>query len=313
MIRRQTAIVGTGALTILVGVVILLFWPGAFGEGFVDFGVVVLGLVGAVAVLWMLISSDDEPTPDEPMAWADVGPLTESAPERTASEFPLASGGFTNDVERGCETARRARDPEVGLDRVRERLRVTLVETLVAGGTDRERAWTAIEEGAWTDDPVAAAVLAQTRRPPATLRLRLRSWLFPGREVRRRTRRAVAAIADTADEAVPSVVGQDAPRRIPVRPPTLAEQERTASGELQPAAPSSFGYQWAPNGDATRDTRTNGAESQRTGNNRDRDCSDGDRDDGQSDYSDGYRDGSDGHRDGSDGHRETQARQEGDR
>lgn len=60
-----------------------------------------------------------------------------------------------------------------------------------ATGTDRATARAAVETGAWTDDPVAAAVLG-AGSPPLAARLRL--WLVPHRERRRRIERTIAAI-----------------------------------------------------------------------------------------------------------------------
>ena len=64
-----------------------------------------------------------------------------------------------------------------------------------ATDTDRTRAEAAIEAGEWTEDPVAAAFLASSESPPIGARLRL--WLTPRRERRRRIERTLAAIERT--------------------------------------------------------------------------------------------------------------------
>ena len=64
-----------------------------------------------------------------------------------------------------------------------------------ATDTDRTRAEAAVEAGEWTEDPVAAAFLASSESPPIGARLRL--WLMPRRERRRRIERTLAAIERT--------------------------------------------------------------------------------------------------------------------
>lgn len=76
-----------------------------------------------------------------------------------------------------------------------QRLQAALADTAgetyarEAGVTDAEAA-AAVRRGAWTDDGLAAAVTGD-RRPPAA---RLRLWLAPVRERRRRVERTVTAI-----------------------------------------------------------------------------------------------------------------------
>ncbi|MFC7196011.1 hypothetical protein ACFQL4_17525 [Halosimplex aquaticum] len=96
-----------------------------------------------------------------------------------------------------------------------------------------------LASGAWTDDPVAAAVLDERVEPPRrSLRGRIRAWLFPERIVRRQAARAVAAIADAADEELPPVVGQRAPRTVPTLAPALGSLQRSVDGTLQRASAS---------------------------------------------------------------------------
>jgi hypothetical protein len=115
----------------------------------------------------------------------------------------------------------------------------SLEDALVAGGADRMAARESIRRGTWTDDPVAAAVCSSTvSMPERSIRARLAGWLYPERELRRRVRRAVAAVDAAADEALPRVPGQDAPRRVRIVRPRLETLQRDVDGSLQPAADS---------------------------------------------------------------------------
>lgn len=71
----------------------------------------------------------------------------------------------------------------------------------VASGQSREVARDAVARGTWTDDPVAALFLAggEERSPPLGARLRL--WLTPRRERRRRIEATVAAIERLEERA----------------------------------------------------------------------------------------------------------------
>jgi len=106
------------------------------------------------------------------------------------------------EAPRGETTARTAARVDATVDRLVDEgegtgdLTAELAATAAAAhaaaaGTDRAAARTAVETGAWTDDPVAAAVLG-AGPPPLAARLRL--WLVPRRERRRRIERTIAAI-----------------------------------------------------------------------------------------------------------------------
>jgi len=66
--------------------------------------------------------------------------------------------------------------------------------------SDRERAREAVRVGTWTDDPVAAAFLADEGGPDPGLGARVRLWLVPERERARRVERTVQAIEHTEGE-----------------------------------------------------------------------------------------------------------------
>lgn len=241
MSKLETGLLVTGAVALFFAVVAAVLGAGSAGGTGTRAVIVIVGLYGALVLLYLLFSG--RKTDDAGASWTEVGPLTEHAPERTPSTYPLV--GTTNlDVEGACRRARNERDIEAGLQVVRPVLRQYLVDGLVAGGHDRERAETVVRDGSWTDDAVARAVLSEEREPDLSAREQLREWLFPGKVVRSWTRQSVARIAEAVEDSVPTVVGQQAPRRIPVRPPTLEEQRRSATGDIEPAADSSFGYRW---------------------------------------------------------------------
>ncbi len=130
-----------------------------------------------------------------------------------------------SDAERGFERAAE-NPPEAVTANRRKRTAASLdadLESAVAGGgdrfaevrttlsrtaasaraeyeqTDRESARAAVAAGAWTDDRTAAAFLADEGPTPA-VSARIRLWLAPERERRRRVDRTVAAIRRLGDD-----------------------------------------------------------------------------------------------------------------
>jgi len=84
---------------------------------------------------------------------------------------------------------------ESALAAVRDRLRETAVDAHArARDCDRAAARAAVADGSWTNDPVAAAALADADGPEYGVGARLRLWLDPERERERRLRRTVDAI-----------------------------------------------------------------------------------------------------------------------
>lgn len=197
---------------------------------------VVLAALGVA--LWKVRGALDDPDDDRAaVPWAPGEPFASPSPEVAESDHPLSSVALTRAVESAAERARSAGDVEAGLELLRPSLRRALVDALVAGGRDEAAVEAALADGSWTDDPVAASVLDASVDPRASSRRRrLEAWLFPERVVRRRVRRAVNALGAAADEALPTVPGQTAPRSVPVVRPTLAELRRGADGRLQRAA-----------------------------------------------------------------------------
>ncbi|WP_247002990.1 DUF7269 family protein [Halosolutus gelatinilyticus] len=196
----------------------------------------VLLALAAIAVGIRKLRGTPDPNAGEAAApWADEEFAT-PAPERTDREPPLSSDGLARVVDEAGAAARRAETVDEGVAVVRPVLRETLRDALVQGGRSRTAVEAAIDDGSWTDDPVAASVLSPTvDPPPRPLRDRLRTWLFPERTVRGRTRRTMAAVAEAAEGALPTVPGRTAPRTVPVLQPRLEELRRGAGGELQRA------------------------------------------------------------------------------
>ncbi|MEY7848847.1 hypothetical protein AB7C87_06535 [Natrarchaeobius sp. A-rgal3] len=199
------------------------------------FGVLIVLLALAVAgwKVWGALEFDGS---KPPAPWADDEPFANPAPERTVREPPLSSDGLTAVVEEAGATARKRGTVDDGLEVLRPVFREVLVGALVQGGTARGEAEAALSDGSWTDDDVAASVLEETiSGPDRPFRNRVYAWLFPERVVRRLARRVMGAVADAADEALPTVPGQTAPRTVPVVQPRLEELTRGADGRLERA------------------------------------------------------------------------------
>lgn len=85
-----------------------------------------------------------------------------------------------------------AGDPDA-MDALVGRLRQTAVTIYaVSGGVTRDDAQLAVVAGTWTDDRIAAATLAEDEPQPLVARLRL--WLDPEQERKRRIERTITAI-----------------------------------------------------------------------------------------------------------------------
>ncbi len=201
------------------------------------YGVILLGivLVGTLSALWKVRGTLDDPS-NGAVAWAPTDPFATPSPERSANDAPLSSVAFAEVVQSAGSHARHVGSVDAGITVIREPLRTALREALLAGGASRDTIITHIDEGTWTDDPIAAAVVSPQVDPPTlSLRRRLEAWLFPERVVRRHARRTMAAIAETTAESLPTVTGQTAPRTVPVIQPSLAMLQRDTDGSLQPA------------------------------------------------------------------------------
>ncbi len=195
---------------------------------------VVGGLLVFVLALWKLVRSPDGGE-FAPAPWSEGGAIVDEPPESTQKTDPISGTALSDVIETAASDARED-TVQAGLATVRTPLRETLVAALRRGGWDSDRIEAALADGSWTDDPVAAAVLDESVVPPErSLRRRAWAWLFPGKAVRHRTARAVGAVARAADSALPPVVGQQAPRPMPVVEPTLDDLKRATDGSLRRA------------------------------------------------------------------------------
>lgn len=190
-------------------------------------------LAVAGPVLWKLGRT---PTDDglAPAPWTDEGALVSDPPERTPTDDPVSGTALAEAIEAAAETAGDEGDVDAGVEAIREPLRTALVDALTQAGRDRATVEASLRAGDWTDDPVAAAVLDGSVTPPdRSLRRRTWAWLFPERALRYRVTRAAGAVAHVADDALPTVVGQRAPRPVPIAEPTLEDLQRAVDGTLQ--------------------------------------------------------------------------------
>ena len=171
-----------------------------------------------------------------PAPWTPEGALVETRPEETPDSDRISGTTFAEYIDAAGSAARSEETVEAGLGAVRTPLRETLVAVLEQGGWDADRIDAALADGSWTDDPVAAAVVDDRVDPPVrSLRRRVWAWLFPEKAVRHRAALTVGAIARTADTVLPPVVGQHAPRPVPIVEPTVEDLDRAADGSLRRA------------------------------------------------------------------------------
>ncbi|MFW6017221.1 MAG: DUF7269 family protein [Halapricum sp.] len=121
-----------------------------------------------------------------------AGSMIDRPPEAVTARMPSRPGqAFDRHLDGDVDTSEAE---EGGTDRnVRDALRETAIETLVRQrGVEHGEARAAVERGYWTADRVAAAFLGSPTQP---LGARLRRWLDPERERRRRVNRTIEAIA----------------------------------------------------------------------------------------------------------------------
>lgn len=249
-VRRVAAVLWTGLpvlaglAAILAALVIALGEPRAVPtDAGPDALVWLVALGGFAAAAWLVYDIVRSRDTADAVPWSDAGPIVDEDPESTPTDEPLSGGRLVTALARASEVARQERDVEAGVDVVRPYLREAYLDAAEQGGLDRAAVAERLEAGTWTDDGVAAATLAAGVDPPRrSWRRRLRDWLFPAPGVRRRTRRAVAAIAEATAETLPPVVGSDAPRTVPVHAPDLGAIRRGPDGRLQrPGGPQEAG------------------------------------------------------------------------
>lgn len=157
-----------------------------------DTATTVLPAVGAVAVLVALVAavrSRDRPTAD---------PLVVRPPERgETTGFETVGYEFEQTVQHAADRRLTFLPRNRKEHELLERLRSAAIDVYaIETGASREAAEHAIATGAWTEDRVAAWVLADRGeiRPPLSVWLRDR--LLPKRSLRQQVRRTAAAIEE---------------------------------------------------------------------------------------------------------------------
>jgi hypothetical protein len=147
-------------------------------------------LVGGYATVVARSRPDRERGPMSSAAEQRFETAGSTPPERvTARDRTIAGEGLSADIDAAVERG------DQSLEQVRTEL-AALATDLYADvtGEPREAASTAIEDGTWTNDPVAAAFLSENRELIPTVRARLALWLRPQHERQHRIERTIAAL-----------------------------------------------------------------------------------------------------------------------
>lgn len=200
--------------------------------------ILLAAVVGVTVLVLSLVKLFRDPGDDSvaPPPWTEDGTLVEDRPETTPETDRISGTGLAAEIDAAASEVTRAETLEDGVESVREPLRRALVGTLRQAGWEDGEIEATLQSGAWTSDRTAAALLDDGVEPPEqSLRRRLWAWLFPERALRHRTALAVGAIARVAESELPPVVGQHAPRPVPVLEPSLDDLQRAADGELRQA------------------------------------------------------------------------------
>jgi hypothetical protein len=190
--RPRTVVFGTVGLLATAVAVVLTVAPAVAGESLVAVlgtvspttallaGSLVVGVCAAVAGWLGGVLVGDSPTAFDVAA--------DSPPETvTATESRLVAA----DIDAAIDDA--VAGDDAAMDAVTERLAAAATTAYAVGSsTSQASARQAVRAGTWTDDAVAAALLSPTE--PQSLLARLRLWLDPESERRRRIRRTVGAI-----------------------------------------------------------------------------------------------------------------------
>ncbi|MFT4882998.1 MAG: hypothetical protein ACI8U4_000496 [Natronomonas sp.] len=139
-----------------------------------------LATVGACCLLWVARTAG---TATEPDGFPDPARMD------STDTVPTVGREFDAAVEAAADAAAEGADR----DDARGTLRTLAADVVAhADGCSREDAAERVRRGEWTDDPVAAAYLADATEPP--FRWRLRAWFRPRRTTVQRIDRTVAAI-----------------------------------------------------------------------------------------------------------------------
>lgn len=142
------------------------------------------GVALMLAVFWKMRGRERHSTSADAFVDSEVAHV-ESSTKLVGSNYERRLRAAASDWYR-CEERYSVRD-------IRERLEANAVSAVqLSEGLDEPAAIRAVEDGTWTDDPVAAAFLAPDRTQP--LYERLRGALDPGRAYQRRVERTLRAI-----------------------------------------------------------------------------------------------------------------------
>lgn len=151
--------------------------------------------------------------------------LREAPPEGVAAPAAIRVGGRFDRLVADAVAAERDGDADAVVDRLRDTA-VGLYGDVT--GVDRAVARRRVESGEWTDDPLAAAFLSPATTMP--LPARVRAWLDPERERRRRVDAAIAALFDLRDGSVPDATAESGPEDGAGDEPTRPRASRAADG-----------------------------------------------------------------------------------
>ena len=205
--RWRVAVFGTlGAIATIVGAVLVLAPGLLLGVPPVRMAVssltagpkAVMTAAAAVVGLYVLTAARSGPArgvPDETAAEQRFDAAATDPPEAvTADRRSLTGAGLDADVRVAVADGGRP------LGAVRDLLRDLAVDAYTddPGRTDEARR--AVDTGAWTDDPHAAAFLAGEGGPTPSLLSRVRLWLVPERERERRIEAAMSAVERLREE-----------------------------------------------------------------------------------------------------------------
>jgi len=199
---RARLVGGLGALATLVAAGVV-FVPGVADSLTTALSVVesrdperlllLLGLAVGTYAAWTARGNSPERAPTE-------GPATRftdaDRPERASAADRTRTGeAFDARVEAACD----------GDGRALRAVESNLADAAASAYARRadcppDEAESAVATGAWTDDRTAAALLGDESGPHFSLVARLRAWLDPAAERRRRVERAVEAVGRVLDD-----------------------------------------------------------------------------------------------------------------
>lgn len=235
--RRVLGLIVAGVSATAVGLLVAVVGVEPTSPGTdPGWGAMLVAVCGLIVAAWLVLTSRSAIGRDRSAPWTASDPLVYGQPEATDGRARLTGGELGRHVRAAGDIAREQRDVTDGIAHVRPLLREAYREiaAMDQSVTDPDRALAA---GTWTEDRVAAETLSeQLTGPTRSRRQRLRDWLYPGRAVTRQVSRAVDALATYADNTVPTVVGQSAPRQVPVHEPSLAARTVGIDGEFPRAA-----------------------------------------------------------------------------